>query len=283
MEKLAVAVFLIAFMVFAGLECDYHDLLVAIEGRARMARILIANFIVVPLIAVIVVRLLALEDFIATGILLMAIAPGVPFLPMVAGVKKGGSAGLAAGLVVVLPALSILTVPITAPLILPENAEAHIRFAPFVINLVLLQLLPLCIGLWIRARAAQAAPMVRKVALAFMAVAGLLVLYFVVPAMGHAFAVVFGTRGLMAVLLIVILSAVTGWAFGGTTPEYRRTITLATIMRNFGLALLIAGQNFEGTIVSAVVLAYFAIQFIVTNLLGLVLKRRDAGLARTAS
>jgi predicted Na+-dependent transporter len=97
--------------------------------------------------------------------------------------------------------------------------------------------------------------------------------------MGKAFTEVFGTRGLMATLLIVILSGFAGWALGGKTPEYRRTITISTIMRNFGLALLIAGQNFEGTVVSAAVLAYFVIQFIVANVLGTVLKRRDAKLA----
>jgi BASS family bile acid:Na+ symporter len=244
MEKLAVAIFLIAFMFIAGLQCDYRDLLTALSGRARMARILIANFIVVPLVAVIVVRLFALDDFIATGILLMAIAPGVPFLPMIAGAKKGGSAGLATGLAVVLPAISVITVLITAPLVLPVEAEARIRFAPFIINLVLLQLLPLIIGLWIRERVAALTPKIIKVISIVLVIAGLAVLYFVVPMMGHAFAVIFGTRGLMAVLLIVILSGFAGWAFGGTTPEYRRTITIATIMRNFGLALLIAGQNF---------------------------------------
>jgi BASS family bile acid:Na+ symporter len=279
MEKLGVAIFLIAFMLLAGLMCDYHELIEAFRGGFRVGRILVANFIVVPLLAVIVVRLFALDDFVATGILLMAIAPGVPFLPMIAGAKKGGSAGLATGLAVVLPALSIVTVPITIPFILPAGAAEHIRFAPFIINLVLLQLLPLCIGLAIRARLAKATPMLRKVVIGVLAVAGLAVLYFVVPAMGKAFTEVFGTRGLMATLLIVILSGFAGWALGGKTPEYRRTITISTIMRNFGLALLIAGQNFEGTVVSAAVLAYFVIQFIVANVLGTVLKRRDAKLA----
>jgi bile acid:Na+ symporter, BASS family len=276
MEKLAVAIFLIAFMFIAGLQCDYRDLLTALSGRARMARILVANFIVVPILAVIVVRLFALDDFVATGILLMAIAPGVPFLPMIAGAKKGGSAGLATGLAVVLPAISVVTVLITAPLVLPVEATARIRFAPFIINLVLLQLLPVIIGLWLRERVARLAPTLIKVASVVLIVAGLAVLYFIVPRMGHAFVVVYGTRALMATLAVVILSGVAGWAFGGTTPEYRRTITIATIMRNFGLALLIAGQNFEGTIVSAVVLAYFVIQFVLANVLGTVLKRRDA-------
>lgn len=280
MEKLAVAVFLAAFMLLAGLQCDYHDLLAALRGGWRMGRVLIANFVVVPVLAVIVVRLFVLDDFVATGILLMAIAPGVPFLPMIAGAKKGGSAGLAAGLAVVLPAISIVTVPITAPLVLPANAAAHITFAPFIVNLVLIQLLPLCIGLLIRARRTSATATIEKVVTAVLIVAGVAVLFFVVPMMGHAFLVVFGTRALMATLLLVILCGITGWAFGGNTAEYRRTITISTIMRNFGLALLIAGQNFEGTIVSAVVLAYFVIQFVLANVLGTLLKRRDASLAR---
>ena len=53
-----------------------------------MVRVVLANFIVVPIIGVFVVRVFALDDLIAVGILLMAIAPGVPFLPLLAGDEK---------------------------------------------------------------------------------------------------------------------------------------------------------------------------------------------------
>jgi BASS family bile acid:Na+ symporter len=80
----------------------------------------------------------------------------------------------------------------------------------------------------------------------------------------------------MATLLIVVLCAGIGWLLGGKTAEYRVTLSISTIMRNIGLATLIATQNFHDTVAAAVVLAYFVIQFVFANVLGMVYKRREA-------
>ncbi len=275
-EKLAVVVFLACFMLLAGLQCDFAELREAFQSPMRLLRIFAANFVVVPILGVIVVRLFQLDTYVATGILLMAISPGVPFLPLIAGTKKGGSAGLATGLAVILPAVSIITVPITAPLVLPADAQAHIPFASFIVSLLLFQLLPLVVGLFIRARSDKVAPMLTKLVVAVLVVAGIAVLFFLVPQMGKAFAAVYGSRGLMASLLIIVLCAFVGWLLGGKTAEYRVTLSISTIMRNVGLATLIATENFHDTVAGAVVLAYFVMQFIFANLIGMYYKRREA-------
>ncbi|MGC2130629.1 MAG: hypothetical protein WA629_11095 [Candidatus Aquilonibacter sp.] len=275
-EKLAVVVFLVCFMLLAGLQCPLADLREAFRSPIRLLRIFSGDFVIVPIIGVIVVRLFQLDDYVATGILLMAISPGVPFLPLIAGAKKGGSAGLATGLAVILPAISIITVPITAPLVLPANAEAHIVFAPFIVNLLLFQLLPLCVGLFLRERVAGAAAQLEKFATILLIASGVVVFYFLIPKMGQSLATVYGSRGLMATLVIVVLCAVVGWFLGGRTLEYRVTQSISTTMRNFGLATLIATQTFPDTVAGAVVIAYFAIQFVFANLLGLYYKRSEA-------
>ncbi len=275
-EKLAVVVFLICFMLVAGLQCDFAELREAFQSPMRLLRIFAANFVLVPIIGVIVVRLFALDIYVATGILLMAISPGVPFLPLIAGSGKGGSAGLATGLAVILPAVSIITVPITAPLVLPADAAAHITLASFIASLLLVQLLPLCVGLVIRARFGKVAPMLTKLVAIVLAVAGIVVLFYLVPQMGKAFAAVYGSRGLIASLVIIVLCAGVGLLLGGKTPAYRVTLSISTIMRNVGLATLIATQNFHGTVAGAAVLAYFVMQFIFANLIGMYYKRREA-------
>jgi bile acid:Na+ symporter, BASS family len=272
-EKIVVAVFLVAFMFHAGLGCDYHDLLKALRNINCMLRIFAANFVVVPIIGLITIRVIPLDDFVAAGIILMAISPGVPFLPMIAGTKHGGDEGLATGLAVLLPAISVITVPITAPLVLPANAEAHIGLATFVTNLVALQLVPLLIGLYIRARAPSIAATLIKVAILIAVLALVVVSFGLVPKMGEAFASVYGSHGLLVTLLLIVLSAATGWLFGGSEVRIRNTITLSTIMRNFGLALAITGPSFPGTVASASVLTYFVLQFVLANVLGTFLKR----------
>lgn len=282
MEKIVVAVFLGAFMLQAGLGCDYRDLLTALRNASCMTRVFLANFIVVPIIGVIAVRVFALDDFVATGIVLMAIAPGVPFLPLLAGAKNGGNEGLATALSVLLPAISIITVPLTIPLVLPVEAQSHIALGSFITNLLLLQLLPLVVGLALRERMATVAATLHKAAGIVWIVALIVICFGLVPKMGAAFAAVYGSRGLMATLVLVVLSAATGWLFGGNEPTYRNTMTLSTIMRNFSLGLLVAGQSFPDTVVSEVVVTYFVIQFVVANLLGQVLKRQRSPAAPTS-
>jgi bile acid:Na+ symporter, BASS family len=275
-EKLGVVVFLACFMLLAGLQCDFAELREAFASPGRLLRIFAANFVIVPIIGLLVVRLFALDEFVATGIMLMAISPGVPFLPLIAGAKKGGSAGLATGLAVVLPAVSIITVPLTLPLVLSADAVAHISLSSFIVSLLLIQLLPLCIGLFIRARSAAVAPMLGKIVTVVLVVAFVVVLFYLVPKAGEAFAAVYGSRGLMATLLIVVLCAGVGWLLGGKTAEYRVTLSISTIMRNIGLATLIATQDFHDTVAGAVVLTYFVIQFVLANLLGMYFKRKEA-------
>ncbi len=153
-----------------------------------------------------------------------------------------------------LPAISIITVPLTIPLVLPVEAQSHIALGSFITNLLLLELLPLVVGLVLRERMATVAATLHKVAGVVWIVALIVICFGLFPKMGAAFAAVYGSRGLMATLVLVVLSAATGWLLGGNEPSYRNTMTLSTIMRNFSLGLLVAGQSFPDTVVGEVVL-----------------------------
>jgi bile acid:Na+ symporter, BASS family len=118
--------------------------------------------------------------------------------------------------------------------------------------------------------------MLTKIVGIVLILAGIVVLFYLVPQMGSAFATVYGSRGLIASLLIILLCAGVGWLLGGKTPEYRVTLSISTVMRNVGLATLVATQAFHDTVAGAVVLAYFVMQFIIANLVGMYFKRREA-------
>ena len=140
------------------------------DGRL-IARALAANVLVVPLLGVLLARLFALPEAIATGFLLMAIAPGVPFV-LSSVRKRGGSLGLAVALALLLPLVSIVTVPITAALVLPPGAQAHVPLGRFAATLLIFQILPLCAGVLVTAKApAFAMRLVRPLELLFFAAA----------------------------------------------------------------------------------------------------------------
>jgi bile acid:Na+ symporter, BASS family len=274
-QKIAVLILLVSLMVWAGLQVNREHLMEVLRNTGLLTRMFVANFIIVPIVAVLVVRLFRLDDLVATGILLMAIAPGAPFEPLAAGHKKGGSTGFAICMAFLMPALSIITAPITAALVLPASMN-HVAVGSFIVTLVLFQLIPLLIGLFINDRWPGTAVKLQRIAMLVFLLSVVVVFVLLFPKIVEAFSTVFGTRGNLAAVVVVVLSAITGWLFGGQDIAYRRTMAIGTVLRNIGLATLFATHAFSGTIVEAVVLTYFIIQIVVGALLGTVLKRRAA-------
>jgi bile acid:Na+ symporter, BASS family len=281
-EQLFAALMLIALTFGAGLEVDREHLRTILKRFGLTVRALLANFIIVPLIAVGVVRLFQIPADYATGILLMAIAPGVPFV-LASVRKRGGRLALAVELAVVMPLLSIVTVPITAALVLPAVAEQHIPFGRFAMTLVLFQLLPLLLGIVVGGSAPNLAQrLARPMQFVFFGAAAVLVIL-MFPELVRGVSTVWGSLRLFAMLVIVLLSMAAGWLLGGPELEDRRVLGIGTALRNVGLCALIATSNLRNERVTAAILSYLLIQMIVSSLFGAMFKRRTAAAAAAAS
>ena len=264
LQKIVAIVLLVALMLSAGIEISRDHLRAALLNYGLLARAVLANFILVPLFGIVLVRLLHVEGDIAIGFLLMAIAPGVPFLVRAAGRTSGGSLEFAAALTFFMPALSIVTIPLTARFVLPPDAQAHLPAVQLIVTLVVFQLVPLLIGMLVAARApAIAAKLVRPLTLLFI-LAILVLLLLLGGRLVEAVTSVYGSHGMLAMLIISILAVAAGWLLGGPEPEHRRTLAIATPLRNVGTCAVIATASFPGTLVSAAVMTYLLIQFVVT-------------------
>jgi BASS family bile acid:Na+ symporter len=272
-QKLIVIVMLVSLMVQSGLQVNRAGLRSILRNYSLLGRALLVNFVLVPLFAVALVRAFHLNDFIAVGILLMAIAPGVPFLPNAAGTKAGGSLGFALALCFVMPAISIVTAPLTARVVFPPQTEAYIPVSSLIVTLAIFQLVPLLVGMAISDRVPQlGAKLVRPLAMV-VAVCVLAELVMLAPALAKSVATIYGTYGAITALLIVLFSFGAGWFFGGPEKPYRNTLALATVLRNVGLAFVVATISFPGTLVAPMVGTYFLVQIIVSVLLRKVLAR----------
>ncbi|HXO17255.1 MAG TPA: bile acid:sodium symporter [Candidatus Dormibacteraeota bacterium] len=277
-EKLVAVVVLVALTFGAGMQVDRDHLVSLLKNVGLLGRALLANFIIVPILGVLlalVFRLTEHSEQVATGFLLMAIAPGVPFV-LSSVRKRGGRLSLAVELAIFLPLLSIITVPITAAWVLPAGAEARLPVAQFATTLVLFQLLPLLIGIFVGERFPAAVPRLsRPVQIVFFA-AVLVLFVMVAPRLVHDVASVYGSNGMWAMLCLVLLSLAVGWALGGPAREDRRVLGIGTALRNIGLCAVIATASFGSGVVAAV-LTYFLIQFVVTTLFGIYFTRTAKG------
>src|SRR6516225_11716044 len=114
----AVLLFLITLMFLVGLQVSLPDILAMTQNYGLAARSLLANVVVFPILAVLLTAPVHLPREVLIGVLLMAAAPGVPFLPRMVGAAKGNLI-FAIDLMIVLQVVSVVTTPVTLNMILP--------------------------------------------------------------------------------------------------------------------------------------------------------------------
>jgi bile acid:Na+ symporter, BASS family len=250
-------------MFGAGLQVDRKHLVATLRKYGLLARALLANFILVPLFAIVLVRAFHVDQGFAIGLVLMAMAPGVPFLANSAGRDGGGSLSFALTIAFCFAALSVITIPATIALALPESEAAHIPVAKFLTTLIVFQLVPLFAGAIVGPR--LSVPVMEKLAKAshfvFLA-ASLVFVVLLVPTFTGSVSQVYGFGHLYIIAAVCVFSISIGWLLGGPDERYRRTLSIATLIRNVGLCLLIGTDRaFAHTLVVPTILTYLLVSF----------------------
>ena len=157
-----------------------------------------------------------MSDGVPTGVLLMAIAAGVPFVILAGGCGKGGSHELAIGLAIVLPAISTLLVPFAADLIVPGSERVNVPPTQL-IGLVAYQFVPLLLGLLAAIALPSISAKLLRITKPITLVALLALLATLVPLIIKSAGAVFGSFGILAIVSIVVVSL----AAGGRGPQAR--------------------------------------------------------------
>jgi BASS family bile acid:Na+ symporter len=266
LPKVLALIMIVTTMLGAGLQIDRERLVETLRQYALLGKALLANFVLVPLVAVLLVRYFHLAPDLSIGIVLMSMAPGVPFLANSAGRAGGGSLSFALTIAFFFAALSVITVPITISLVLPPAAAASIPVAKFLTTLVLFQLVPLVAGALIAPRLSS--PLDEKVVkvlhLIFIA-AALVFIVLIFPLLVDSVSKVYGYGHLLVILAVCLFSVGIGWLFGGPRREYRRTLSIATLMRNIGLCTLIGTDPvFAHTLVLPTIFTYLVVAFVIS-------------------
>src|SRR4051794_31900099 len=146
--RLAVLVFAVTSMLWVGLGYTVREILGPLGHTPGVLRALGANFILVPLLGFAVTRLLPLDPALETGLLLVSMAAGAPFLIKLTQHAEH-DVGLSASLLVLLLPATVLYMPLIVPLVVPDatvNAGAIAR------PLLLTMLVPLVMGLFVKER-----------------------------------------------------------------------------------------------------------------------------------
>jgi BASS family bile acid:Na+ symporter len=202
---------------------------------------LLANFVAMPLGALGLDKMLKLDEPLGVGLLLLGGAAGAPFLPTLTALAKG-NLPFAVGIMVLLSVVTVGYLPLVLPLLLPGVAVNSAKIAGW---LFLLTLLPLAAGLFLRARREEIATRVKPV-LDWVSNVSLVPMVFLL-AVANIDKIVhlFGTRGILAGFLLVLLGFGIGWMLGGPGIDTRRALALGTGQRNIAAAFVVANESFS--------------------------------------
>ena len=237
----AALLFVVSSMLGMGLSLTVPEIAAPLKNVRLVVLALAVNFVAVPLLTVGIQAVMDLDDDIYIGLLLLATAAGAPFLPKLAQVAKGNAA-FSVGLMVLLMAVTVVYVPLVLPLLL---TDVQVNAWDIARSLIVLMILPLAVGLVMKARWSGTADSLEPVMSHTSSVAILVLLVGAIILQWESIVGLVGSGGLIAIVVFILASLALGYFTGGSDPGMRSVMGLGTAQRNISAAMVVAAQNFS--------------------------------------
>jgi len=276
--NISVVAFVVTSMLAMGLSLTIKQVTDPLRNLRLVALALVANFVLVPLVALFLRAVLPLREGHAIGLILLATAAGAPFLPKLTQAAKGNIA-LSVGLMVLLMIVTVIYVPIVLPLLLPGVSVNPLDIAK---SLVILMLIPLAIGLFVRARYPETAADLQPKFAQISNTAFMLLFVTMLLLNWRTILGAIGSGAIIAAVIFIAASFAIGYLLAGRDPGTRSVLGLGTGQRNVSAALVVAGQNFTDPDVLVMVLTGAVLMLVILMPLAGELGKRLAGAPQIA-
>jgi BASS family bile acid:Na+ symporter len=263
-------------MLAIGINLSYQQLISLWRRPGLLLRSLLAVVVLVPLVVLLLIRWLDLPPAVATGLAVLAAAPGAP-LTHKRSRMAGGSLPYSASLQLTLALLAVLITPLTLAIFyaLTEIQTESVRSLEVARQVALVQLLPVSLGLLVQRFGPKLAAMTGR---PLNVIANILFLALVILALIPGFRMIAHLGGLpiLAIVMTVAVSLIIGHFLGGPTHDERSALAVASIARNIGLALFITTLSGVEKEIIPTLLSYMILGAIVAIPYSLWSKRRVA-------
>lgn len=239
-----VQAFIVCIMLAVGLQLMPRELAGVLRDRNFLLRTLGINLILIPFSAVLLLYFFELPSSLSITIILIAAAPGAPFGPRIVELTKGSlSHGVAA--VLILAGLSVVSGPLIARGLLTQPGVEVVGTAGLILSLILFQLLPIVVGIWLRRRRPRLSDrLVRPLHLSSNILIGIIAVFVLFNYREQLFTIGWENVGVLA--LLTIGWTLLGWIFGGRAGRLRLTQGMVAPARNLGMAFLMALSGYGG-------------------------------------
>jgi BASS family bile acid:Na+ symporter len=270
LQGLLVTVSIVAVMTAMGAQLTRGDVVRTIREYNLSIRWILANLLAVPLFAALVGVVFGLPGPVRIGLLLVAVAPGAPFIPQLVAMS-GENSHEAIRLTAALTLVATLTVPLLVTgLLTLLQVDIGFPVRRFLLPLLLVLVVPLLAGGIIRDRspalATSAAPWLTRLGNVTLLVALVIVLLLDIGVALRVFGTLLGTGALLVMVLFVLVTIGVGWLTGGPTRQNRRILALGTAGRNVNIALFLATGAFPASSADATIVAFAVIMLVVSLL-----------------
>jgi len=263
-DKLSLLTFIVFTMLGAGLGLTIQQIWEPLRNPRLVILSLVTNFVLVPLFVYLLLQVVPLDEPLKDGLLIMAIASGPPALPKLAQIVKGNVA-FSVGLMMLLMLGTIIYMPIALPLVIQG---AQINSWDIAKPLLLLMLSPLAMGLFIKAKFAAIAPIIKPI-LFKLSNAGLL-LGLVVRLIVHSNDIIslLKTGAILVCAVFIVFSFTVGYLLGGPGIDTQRVLGVGTAQRNFAAALLVGTSNFDDPSVVSIIMVTSILMMVIVLIAG---------------
>jgi bile acid:Na+ symporter, BASS family len=249
-----------------GLQTSLKDVTSLFRQPGKLLRGLLAMYVLVPIVAIVMVKLFALSPIIEVALLALAVSPLPPILPNKM-IKAGGERSFSYGFLAAIALLSLIVIP----LLLTIFDSISERGAMFSMSTVLRTLFisigfPIIAGMLVRhfapAFAERFAGPAGKVGMIFLLAAVLPILIALSPLMWS----LVGNGTLIAIVVFAVVATAIGYFLGGPDASSRAVLTIASAARHPGIAIALASANVaedETKLATAAVVLYAIVSAIV--------------------
>lgn len=246
--RLSVVVFMVANLAAIGLEIDTKAALAPLRDLRFVAVIMLADWVVSPLLALAIVSVLPMERSYATGLLLIGLAPAAPFLPMMVR-KARGDARYTAAFMLIAALGTIFFMPAGVMLLLPGLSIDSWSVAR---PLIVLLFIPMAAGVAVRAATPPGAASLLRIIRPIASTATVVLLVAIMVRYLRDFSGAVGSYAIAAQLLYAVGLIAGGYFLTtGMALQRRSVVSLGLCTRNLGAALapLVVEQTHPHTIV----------------------------------
>ncbi|HWV39827.1 MAG TPA: bile acid:sodium symporter [Vulgatibacter sp.] len=271
--NIAVVVFTVTSLSTVGFSYRVSRILEPLRNVRQVFRALVCNFVLVPVLAIGIERMIPLDPPLAIGLFLLAGSAGAPFLIKLAQAAKSDIALCAALLLLLVPS-TVVFLPFYVPMATADPSLRDLNYTPssvLAIGAPLLStlLVPLVLGLVTRAVAPRVAvrlaPVGRKLSTLSLVVAVGSIFGANLP----QFVGILKTGAIPAAALLIVGAFLIGFLI--SRRDTSSVLGLGTAQRNVAAAMVVASQDFDDpgvlVMVTACVLTALAVLFPISWLL----------------